>query len=138
MERKLYVEQDPAGMPPMGGDPTGGLGGGMGGSMPPMGGPGPGMGGGLDSLGGGGGLPGMTPPGGDMGQQQKPPMKIKPADVWNVFERILKGKKVDSKKDKEIPPPPPVPPAPEAGLPGQEDLGGEEGNPGEIPPPPMQ
>lgn len=71
----------PGGGPPgMGGLP--GMGGGMGG---PMGGP-PGM--------GMGGPPGMGNPGG----ATTPAIQMKPLNVWDVLERILKGKPLDDKK----------------------------------------
>ncbi len=90
------VEQDFGGAPPPGGpDP-------MGGGMPPMGDP---MGGGMPPMGGGmppgGGMGGLGgPPMGDPmgGGGQEPTVQLKPMTVWQILNKILDGKKIDTKK----------------------------------------
>ncbi len=64
------------GGPPMGGPPMGG------GMAPPMGGP---MG--MDPMGGGGAMGG-----------QQAQMELKPSSVWDVMEKILKGKHIEDDK----------------------------------------
>ena len=79
----------PMGGPPMGGDPMGGGLPGMGGA--PMGGMGGGMGGAPM-----GGPPMGGPPMGGGGAE--PSIQLKPMTVWQVLDRILDGKKIDTKK----------------------------------------
>jgi hypothetical protein len=75
------------GMPPMGMGGMGGMGGGMG--MPPS-----------DLLGGLGGG-GMPPMGGQQGMQQ-PPMQLKPMNVWEVINKLLKGEPVKKEKINKV------------------------------------
>jgi hypothetical protein len=93
------LEQDPMGGAPMGPPPGGapmGAPGPMGGP-PPM--PGPmGVGGGppppMPGLGGPGGMPGTGAP------PSNKVMSLKPMGVWQVLDKILKGKPVEEKKEK--------------------------------------
>ena len=87
----------PGGMP--GAPPGGGMGDPMGGGLPGMGGGAPPMGGGLGGpppMGGGLGGPPMGGMGGGGGGAE-PATQLKPMDVWQVLNRILDGKKIDTK-----------------------------------------
>jgi hypothetical protein len=91
-EFMMLFEQDPGGMGGPPGMPPGGMGG-----PPGMGGPGGGLGGLPGMPGGLGGPPGgMGGPGGPMGGGNQAPMKIEPLTVWDVLERIIEGKPVQT------------------------------------------